>query len=121
MNEEFAAVFAELRAILQRHAAGFAVTEDSARSYRLEGGVHPTHRKPFPIAWVTMTKSYVSFHHMGVYARPEVLKGASRELKARMQGKACFNFSNCDAVLFAELEELTTRAFEALRKSGLLS
>ena len=68
------------------------------------------------IAWVQVGKNYVSFHHMGVYARPDLLKGVSKKLKARMQGKSCFNFSLVDEPLFAELEALTIRAFEAFRK-----
>ena len=77
--------------------------------------MHPTNKKPFPIAWVSVDKAYVSFHHMGVYARPDLLKGVSKELKARMQGKSCFNFKSSDPVLFAELEELTVRGFDAFR------
>jgi hypothetical protein len=81
--------------------------------------MHPTHKKPFPIAWVSVGKAYVSFHHMGVYARPDLLKGASKKLKARMQGKSCFNFTSVDQALFAELEALSVRAFEAFRNSPL--
>lgn len=69
-----------------------------------------------PIAWVEIGKNYVSFHHMGVYARPDLLEGVSQKLKARMQGKSCFNFTSVDEPLFAELEELTVRAFEAFQK-----
>ncbi len=112
---DFSKVFSALRAILQRHAGRLVVTEDSAGCYRLEGGLHPTHNRPFPIAWVNTGKGYVSFHHMGVYVRPDLLKGASKELKARMQGKACFNFKSVNPGLFAELEQLTVRGFEVFR------
>jgi len=44
-----------------------------------------------------------------------LLKGASNELMARMQGKSCFNFKSIDPALFTELEALTIRGFEALR------
>ena len=113
-------VFSALRDILKRHAGKLAVTEDTASCYRLEGGKHPTHKKPFPIAWVTVGKAYVSFHHMGVYARPDLLKGMSKALKARMQGKSCFNFTSADPVLFAELEDLTLRSFEAFRDAPFM-
>jgi len=96
------------------------VTEDTASCYRLEYGIHPRHKKPFPIAWVTVGKGYVSFHHMGVYACPDLLKGVSKELKARMQGKSCFNFKTVDPALFAELEELTVRSFEAFRNAPFM-
>jgi hypothetical protein len=120
MPANFPEVFAALRAVLKRHVGGLVVTEDTASCFRLEGGTHPTHKKPFPIAWVSVEKTYVSFHHMAVYARPDLLKGVSKELKARMQGKSCFNFTATNPVLFAELESLTVRGFEAFRNTPLM-
>jgi hypothetical protein len=116
MPDAFADVFAALQAILQRHKGELTVREDSPTRYCLEGGLHPKHKKPMPIAWVEIGKNYVGFHHMGVYARPDFLKDISKTLKARMQGKSCFNFKSMDEPLFAELEELTVRAFEAFQK-----
>ena len=120
MNPEFGGVFAALRAILARHVGGLTVTEDSPTRYCLEGGRHPKHGTPMPIAWVQIGKRYVSFHHMAVYARPELLEGVSQELLARMQGKSCFNFSSVDATLFAELESLTVRGFDAFRNASFM-
>jgi hypothetical protein len=116
MTDSFAEVFSALRAILERNAGKLVVSENSAARYCLQGGLHPKHKTPLPIAWVEVGKSYVSFHHMGVYARPDLLRGMSKELKAGMQGKSCFNFTSVDKPLFAELEELTVRTFEAFRK-----
>jgi len=46
---------------------------------------------------------------MGVYDGG--LAGAiSPELRKRMQGKTCFNFTGIDGPLFAELETLTAKA-----------
>lgn len=73
-----------------------------------------------PLAWVQVGKAYVSFHHMSVYARPELLKGVSKELRARMQGKSCFNFKTVDPALFAELEDLTVRGFAAFRNAPFM-
>src|ERR1700741_5084556 len=120
MANNFPEIFSALRDILRRHAGKLTVTEDTPGCYRLEGGVHPTHKKPFPIAWVAVGKAYVSFHHMGVYARPDLLKGMSKELKARMQGKSCFNFTTNNPALFAELEELTVRSYEASRNTPFM-
>ncbi|MCC7375132.1 MAG: hypothetical protein IT581_10805 [Verrucomicrobiales bacterium] len=120
MPSNFQEVFSALRDILKRHAGRLVVTEDTATCFGLEGGMHPTHKKPFPIAWVIIGKAYVSFHHMGVYARPDLLKGVSKELKARMQGKSCFNFTSVDPELFAELEDLTVRAFDAFRDAPFM-
>src|SRR4051794_1326391 len=120
MSNDFDTVFSALRDILKRHAGKLTVTQDTASCYTLEGGLQPTHKKPFPIAWVTIGKAYVSFHHMGVYARPNLLAGFSKELKARMQGKSCFNFKSCDPLLFAELEALTVQAFDAFRSAPFM-
>lgn len=120
MPADFSEVFVALREILRRHAGGLTVAEDTANCFCLEGGTHPTHKKPFPIAWVKVGKAYVGFHHMAVYARPDLLKGISKGLKARMQGKSCFNFRTLDPALFAELEELTVRGFDAFRKAPFM-
>jgi hypothetical protein len=56
---------------------------------------------------VRQGKNYVSFHLMGLYTFPEMLKSVSPALRRRMQGKSCFNFTHIDEELFAELERLT--------------
>lgn len=117
---EFDAVYAALRGILLRRAGTLTIVEDSPRRFCLQGGVHPQHKTPMPIAWVQMGKAYVSFHHMGIYARPALLKAASEQLKARMHGKSCFNFTAVNEVLFAELEDLTVRAFSAFKDLGYI-
>jgi len=116
MASDFEPVFVRLRTILQRHRGNLSVTDDTGTRYCLTGGCHPTHKGRMPIAWVEINKGYVSFHHMGVYAAPELLAGASKKLKARMQGKSCFNFKTVDEPLFEELEQLTGRAFETFKE-----
>lgn len=54
-------------------------------------------------------KSYVSDHLIPVYEHPARLSGTSEALRARMQGKSCFNFVAPDPALFAELDALTAR------------
>jgi hypothetical protein len=116
----FPEIFIALRAILLRHAGRLTIAEDSTHCFRLEGGIHPIHKKAFPIAWVLINKNYVSFHHMAVYARPELLQDISAGLRDRMQGKSCFNFKNIDTALFAELEQLTLRGFDAFRDTRMM-
>jgi len=115
-----AVVFKALRGILQRQTGRLSVSEDTSTRFCLRGGSHPKHHGPMPVAWVEIGKAYVSFHHMGVYARPDLLKNVSKKLKARMQGKSCFNFKAVDETLFAELDDLTARAFDAFRKMGFM-
>jgi hypothetical protein len=117
---EFKLVFKALRELLLRHAGELTISDDSERRFCLHGGSHPKHKTPLPIAWVEIGKAYVSFHHMGLYARPELLESVSKELSARIQGKSCFNFRALDPVVFAELEELTARGFDAFRKAGFM-
>ena len=58
---------------------------------------------------------------MGVYGNTALLDGMSKELKARMQGKTCFNFKSDDEALFKELEQLTVRGIAGFRKAGFKS
>jgi hypothetical protein len=118
MNSQFEPVFRRLREILRKHAATLTVTEDSPTRYCLEGGLHPTHKRPMPLAWVQIGKAYVSFHHMGVDTKLHA--GLSSALAARRQGTTCFNFKAEDNALFEELEQLTAAAFESLRRAGYL-
>jgi hypothetical protein len=117
---DFSTTFAKLRAILQAHASKFAVTVDKADHYCLEIPYSPKFKKRFPVAWVQISKSYVSFHFMPVYFLPTLKKELSSGLKARMQGKSCFNFKLVDEKLFEELKELTAKGFEVSRKMGVV-
>ncbi len=74
-----------------------------------------------PIAWVQIGKNYVSYHLMPVYGCPKLLDGLSPKLKARMQGKSCFNFKETDEALFSELEKLTATGIAAFKKAGFLT
>ena len=65
-------------------------------------------------------KRYVSYHLMPVYACPDLLDRISPELKKRMQGKSCFNFTRMDEKLFKELEVLTDQGYERFKKEGFI-
>ena len=67
------------------------------------------------VAGTRVGKRYVSFYLMPVYASPQLNASVSPELRKRMQGKACFNFTKIDENLFAELEELTARGILGFR------
>jgi hypothetical protein len=117
---DFSTIFARLRAILQEHASKFAVTADAPNHYCLEIRYSPKFKKAFPVAWVKVSKSYVSFHYMPIYFAPILQKSLSAGLKARMQGKSCFNFKAVDEKLFAELRQLTAKGFEVSKKAGVV-
>jgi hypothetical protein len=128
--QEFASVFGRLRQILAEHASQLSVTEDSPRRYCLEGKTGPaavrawggqTRRPTLPVAWAEVGKSYVSFHLMPVYGHPDLLARTSQRLKARMQGKSCFNFTTSDEPLFNELGQLTAEAIGAFKRAGFVA
>ena len=65
--------------------------------------------RPLYAAGVQMKKNYVSFHLMPIYAVPELQQGMSPELRKRMQGKSCFNFTSIEASHVKELAALTKK------------
>jgi hypothetical protein len=122
----FVDVFDALRRVLRNHAATLVVSEDTATKYCLEAAVGPATlqawggkvRKPrIPVAWVEIGKSYVSYHLMGV-AIPAVHSAMPEALKARMQGKTCFNFTVTDPLLLKELDSLTGLSMRAFKTAG---
>lgn len=130
MSPDFQPVFTRLRAILQQHAGRFTVTPDAPDRYGLEAPVGQAtieawrgkmKSSSIPVAWVQVGKAYVSYHLMGVYGNPKLLAGCSQKLKARMQGKSCFNFTAVDEPLFEELERLTAESLTGMSKAGYIS
>jgi hypothetical protein len=109
------------RAMFQKRRGGPSVKDDASDCYFLAGGLHPSHQKPIPVAWVQVGKAYVSCHLMPVYGCPQLPDKFPVKLKARRQGKSCFNFKVSDETLFEELERLTVAGFAAFRKAGYLS
>ena len=78
-------------------------------------------KKPMmPVAWVQIGKAYVSFHLMGTYGNEKTREGMSNGLRARMQGKTCFNFKVADEELFQELEAFTARACQDFKKARFI-
>ena len=130
MSPQFIPIFERLRAILERHAASLAVGQVKADYYGLEAPVGPATLQAWrgkmksptiPVAWVQVGKAYVSYHLMGVYAQPRLLERCSKELRARMQGKSCFNFKTVDEELFAELGRLTSQTLAGMKTAGYIA
>lgn len=121
-------VFQRLREILSTHSGSLEVTSDTTTKYCLDAKIGPAtvrswggkaRRPRIPVAWVEIGKSYVSYHLMAI-RDPMLQAGMSKALKARMQGKTCFNFTTTDTALFAELEVVTSRSIAAFRKAGFV-
>ena len=118
MNSVFESVFVRLRVILQKHSGTLTVIADLPDRYCLQIVFSPKLKKTFPVAWVQVGKAYVSYHLMPVYMFPNLRDSMSDKLRARMQGKSCFNFKVVDEALFKELEEITAQGFVMCRKEG---
>jgi hypothetical protein len=113
--KDFVAVFAALQKILRPCAQHLHVLPYKPESYCLVTRLPVYKKKPVWFAAIRMGKNYVSYHLMPVYMNPVLQKRIPPELKKRMQGKACFNFSEVDAGLFRELADLTAAGFEGYR------
>jgi hypothetical protein len=114
------AVFTELRAIMQPYAVALDPKTDNASELYVDTRFVQKNKKPMFFGAVQVKKSFVSFHLMPVYVKPELLRGLSPGLKRRMQGKSCFNFTEVDTPLFTELAALTKAGFASYKEQGFV-
>jgi len=118
-SDDFQEVFLRLRSILAKHSSDLSVKHDTDADYYVESTKQFRGRELF-FGGVRKGKAYVSYHLFPVYMMPALLSSASPELRARMQGKSCFNFTRVDDSLLDELATLTRRGFDALRDRDLV-
>jgi hypothetical protein len=117
MTADFVPVFAALKPVFAQYADRLAVKADTPIEYTLvtkTASPFPQHKgQPMYFGSVRLGKAYVSFHLMPIYMCPPLLKSIPPELKKRMQGKTCFNFTTePDPELLAGLARLTQAAFK---------
>ena len=112
-------VFNRLKAIMQECASSALLQADNPEDFSLTLPPSARFPKGFFVGGVQLRKNYVSYHLMPVYIFPDLLDGLSDPLKKRMQGKSCFNFTNVDETLFAELKQLTASSFAHFRDSEI--
>jgi len=120
MSSDFPAVFAELREILRKHAAGMNVVADTPSDFTITSPA-VANGKPLWFGRVVVTKTAVTYHLFPLYFNPKLQAAIPAELLARKQGKTCFNFRRADPDLFARLDTLTGQAREAFERHGLLN
>lgn len=113
-------VFTELRAIMAPYLDQLDAKKDDATELYLDTRHVQKNKKPLFFGAVQVKKSFVSFHLMPVYLKPELLEGLSPALKGRMQGKSCFNFSEIDKALFKELAALAHAGFASYKAQGFV-
>ena len=114
------AVYAELRSIMAPYAAKLDAKKDDASELYVDTRYMQKNKKPLFFGAVQIKKSFVSFHLMPVYTKPELLQGLSAGLQSRMQGKSCFNFSTVDKPLFKELAALTKASYASYKEQGFV-
>jgi hypothetical protein len=107
----FDAVEQRLREILEPLRGRLVATRDRPGDLALE--IPGLEGQPWGyVAGLRRGKRYVSYYLMSAYADPKVATSMSPELRRRMQGKSCFNFTHVDEPLFAELARITQTTFE---------
>lgn len=110
----FEEVFAALKLILTPYAARLSV-QDKPGHYHLETKTAAYKGRPMMFAAVRTGKAYVSFHLMPIYMNPKLQAAVSPELKKRMQGKSCFNFTSVEPSYISELKKLTKAGFDQFK------
>ncbi len=115
---DFADVFTRLRALMEPYAPNLETAVDRDDELSLNSGHVQANGTPLWFGGVQVKKRYVSYHLMPVYVNPALLDDVSPELKKRMQGKSCFNFTKEDPALFEELAALTRAGFDDYRAKG---
>lgn len=118
---DFDDVFDELRPLLERHASALKVARDEPGNIEVESKKVTPSGTAMWFGAVKTGKSYVSFHLMPVYSHPALLADVSEPLRARMQGKSCFNFTpeTLTAQLVEELSSLVDAGLARYRADGL--
>ncbi len=103
--------FERLAAIFAPYRPSLVTKTDEPGDLYLEAPLSASYPKGMFFGAVKIGKRYVSFHLMPVYVHPELLDDISPELRKRMQGKSCFNFTTLDEELLEELSRLTAAGF----------
>ena len=116
-SDHFPEIFAQLKQLLQPFAPPLVVDQDEPTAYSLNGPASPKYPQGTFVGGVYIKKNYVSYHLMSIYMFPDLLEGISDQLKKRMQGKSCFNFTSLDETLVEELSRLTAAGFQRARQA----
>jgi hypothetical protein len=101
-----------LKRILKPFEGRLVVETDEPGNYYLNTRVVRNDGYVIFFGAVQIKKRYVSFHLMPVYAFPDLLDGLSGDLKKRMQGKACFNFTRVQDETLSELADLVQKSID---------
>ncbi len=119
-QDNFPAVFAQLKAILEPLTPPLLVESDTVTNYTL----HTIGSEKYPqglfFGAAIVGKSYVSYHLFPLYMYTDLLDGIPELLLKRKQGKTCFNFTKIDDEQVAGLVELTRKGMERFKQMEVL-
>jgi hypothetical protein len=113
-------VFQALKSVMAPYAAKLDTKQNDDAMLYVDTKFIQKNKTPLYFGAVMLKKSFVSYHLMPVYVKPELLEGLSPGLKKRMQGKSCFNFAAVDKPLFKELAALTKAGFQSYKDQGFV-
>ena len=112
-DKDFQAVYAELKKIMAPFAKKPLRAEEGPGSLQLIAPPAPiTKGREVWFGAVKINKNYVSYHLMPIYACPDLLDGMSNDLKKRMQGKSCFNFTRINDEILQEMADLVQKGID---------
>ncbi len=117
----FGQVLEELKGVLKPYAGRLRETPAFGCDYGMLGAPTDKYPEGMCFAGTAVRKGYVSLYLLPVYMHPELMSGASPALKARQQGKSCFNFRKIDPGMRKELAGLVKASFESFKTDGFVS
>jgi len=114
-------LFAQLRQMLARHASSLVTVRDEPGDLQMETSRRSGSGTAMPFGAVHTHEDHVSLQFMPVFSHADLLTGVSAPLRARMQGRTCFNFTPATASpeLLAELSELVDAGLARYRADRL--
>jgi hypothetical protein len=117
----FEPVFLGLRKILEPYGRRMSVEADTGVKYCLNAPGAAPNGKPLFFGAVIAGKAYVSYHLMPLYLNTGIMKTIPPELRKRMQGKTCFNFTRVDERMFRELAAVTAECVRYVKSDAFLA
>jgi uncharacterized protein YdhG (YjbR/CyaY superfamily) len=77
-------------------------------------GYHCNPKQPLPFLNIASQKNFVALYHMGIYAKPELLKWFTDEFSKYYNlkldiGKSCIRFKKMEQIPFGLIEELVQK------------
>ena len=119
-DAQAATLFDRLAAIFAPYRSTLITKADEPGNLYLDTPPSTAYSSGLFFGAVKTGKRYVSFHLMPLYVRSDLLDHMSPELRKRMQGKSCFNFTRPDDALLGELETLTAAGFARFQDDGTI-